>query len=100
MISLNPHFIANVDTANKDVIAEERRLFREENMSEKQHKKREKRHMRGRDKIGKKQNKRQQNVVDQKNFQARQHLQEEGRAGAAREGVDKGGVLDRFRIHD
>jgi hypothetical protein len=24
MISLNPHFIANVDTASKDVIAEER----------------------------------------------------------------------------
>ena len=36
MISLNPNFIANVDTANKDVIAEERRLFIEEKMSDKQ----------------------------------------------------------------
>jgi hypothetical protein len=35
-------------------------------MTEKQRKKREKRHMRGRDKIGKKQKKRQQNVVEEK----------------------------------
>ena len=35
-------------------------------MTEKQKKKREKRHMRGRDKIGKKQKKRQQNVVEEK----------------------------------
>lgn len=36
MISINPNFIANVDTASKDVIAEERRLFIEERMTDKQ----------------------------------------------------------------
>jgi len=102
MISLNPHFIANVDTASKDVIAEERKLFMEENMSDKQRKKREKRHMRGRDKIGKKQKKKQQNVVEEKKQDARNHMATEG---GAKSGANSGksatrAVLDRFRIRE
>ena len=46
----------------------------QEHMSDKQRKKREKRHMRGRDKIGKKQKKKQLNVVEEKKGEARAHM--------------------------
>ena len=100
MISLNPHFIAKVDTASKDVIAEERRLLREEHMTDRQRKKREKRHMRGRDKIGKKQKKRQQNVVEERKEDARKHMHAEGVPGTKKGASKAAGVLDRFRVRD
>ena len=55
--------------------------------------------MRGRDKIGKKQKKRQQNVVEERKQDARQHMSADGPQRSKNEaGKATAGVLDRFKL--
>lgn len=100
MIALDPHFIGTVDRANKQVRREESRLDKEEAESE-QRRKREKRHARGRDKIGKLQKKKQFNVIESRKQDARAHMSEQREDGDVGE-QSKGevSVLDRFKVRD
>ncbi|EKX41975.1 hypothetical protein GUITHDRAFT_141699 [Guillardia theta CCMP2712] len=98
MISLNPNFIGNVDTYDKDVIAEERRLAREENLTERQRQKKEKRHARGRDRAGKRYKKKQFNVIEERKEDARRHIAGKKEDKEDKEDKEPVGVLDRFRV--
>ena len=55
--------------------------------------------MRGKDKIGKKQKKRQQNVVEERKQDARKHMAADGQPGSKKEsGNATAPVLDRFKL--
>ena len=103
MITLDPTFIGNVDRAPAEVIEEEKRLALEASMSNNR-KKREKRHARGRDKIGRKLKKKQGNIVEERKGDHRAHDKfNSTKGGKGKEGGDAEapvGVLDRFKFRD